>query len=302
MKSKLKNLGKNLLKLGISLSALLWVLSKISLKEVVDVYSHSNIFYLGYALFFLILSFIFSAFRQNLALKISGAHLTHILNIKLFWLGMFYNLFLPGGIGGDGYKVYIINKYRKNGLKMNIGAMLVNRISGLVAVGMITIVLYYLSIIIVPYGALAWIGIPLIYGLYMVILKYFFKSFFKIHAGLFWWSFLLQIMQLISAVLILKAFHQTSGLFNYLFLFFISAIATAFPFTIGGVGAREMVLLISAKYFLLDTKILIALSLMFFLLTVFISVLGIYWVFFPPFSGEPKPVKIKNLKTTEAVN
>jgi glycosyltransferase 2 family protein len=128
VKNKIKKIGINLLKLGVSISALWWVLSKISLKEVINDFSTSNVFYLGCALFFLVISFIFSAFRQNLSLRITGAHLTQMLNIKLFWLGMYYNLFLPGGIGGDGYKVYLVNKYRRNGVKKNIGAMLVNRI------------------------------------------------------------------------------------------------------------------------------------------------------------------------------
>jgi glycosyltransferase 2 family protein len=302
VKNRFKKLGSNILKLGVTVTALWWVLSKISLKEVIGVYSHSNVLYLACALFFLILSFIFSAFRQNLSLRISGAHLTQMLNIKLFWLGMFYNLFLPGGIGGDGYKVYIINKYRKNSVKKNIGAMLVNRISGIVAVGMITITLYYLSGINIPYGELAWIGIPFLYGLYLVVLKYFFKSFFKIHAGLFLWSILLQTMQFIASVFILKAFHQTSDLFDYLFLFFISAVATALPITIGGVGAREMVFLFGARYLSLDTEISIALSLMFFLLSAFLSLMGMYWEFFPPFRREPEPVKINHLKTGELIN
>src|ERR1035437_10008989 len=145
VKNKIKKLGINLLKLGVSVAALWWVISQISFKEVIVVFSTSNVYYLGCALFFLIISFIFSAFRQNLSLRITGAHLTQMLNLKLFWLGMFYNLFLPGGIGGDGYKVYIVHKYRHNSIKKNIGAMLVNRIAGLVAIGMITIALYYLS-------------------------------------------------------------------------------------------------------------------------------------------------------------
>ncbi len=225
-----------------------------------------------------------------------------MLNIKVFWLGMFYNLFLPGGIGGDGYKVYIINKYRKNSVKKNIGAMLVNRISGLVAIGMITIVLYYLSGIKLPYGNLIWIGIPLLYVLYLVVLKYFFKSFFKIHAGLFGWSALLQMMQFISALFILMAFHQASDIYDYLFLFFLSSVATALPITIGGIGAREMVFLFGAKYLSLNTEVSIALSLMFLFLTAFLSLIGMYWVFYPPFRKEPVPIRIKHLKTKEAAN
>lgn len=301
MKNKIKKLGTNLLKLGVSVSALWWVLSKIDFKEVIVVFSTSNIFYLGCSLFFLILSFILSAFRQNLSFKITGAHITQMLNIKLFWLGMFYNLFLPGGIGGDGYKVYLVNKYRKNGIKKNIGAMLVNRISGLVAIGMITIGLYYLSGINIPFGKLAWIGIPMLYGLYLVVLKYFFKSFFKIHAGLFWWSLSLQMMQFITVIFILWAFHQSTDIYDYMFLFFISAIATALPITIGGIGAREMVFFYGAKFLSLNFELSISLSFMFFLLSAFLSLGGMYWVFFPPFRREPVPVKIREVKSNDPV-
>jgi uncharacterized membrane protein YbhN (UPF0104 family) len=306
VKNKIKKLGINFLKLGVSVAALWWVISHISFKGVIVIFSTSNILYLGCALFFLIISFIFSAFRQNLSLRITGAHLTQMLNLKLFWLGMFYNQILPGGIGGDGYKVYIIHKYRHNSIKKNIGAMLVNRIAGLVAIGMITVALYYLSginfQINLPFGKLFWLGIPLVYGLYIVVLKYFFKSFFKIHAGLFWWSLILQMMQFISAVFILTAFHQSIDLYDYLFLFFISAIATALPITIGGIGAREMVFLYGAKLLSLNYEMSIALSIMFFLLTLFCSVWGIYWVFFPPFRREPVPVKVKAPKPETAIN
>ena len=289
MKQRIKKILINLLKLGVSVGAILWVLSKISFKEVLGVFSTANIYYLIGAFILLVISFIFSAFRQNLSFRNTGAHISQALNIKLFWLGMFYNLFLPGGIGGDGYKVYLVNKYRKNGLKKNIGTMLVNRIAGLVAIGMITVILYYLSGLHLEYGKQMWIAIPFIYGFYLIVLKYFFKSFLKIHAGLFWWSFALQGMQFISAILILSAFHQSKDLFDYLFLFFVSAIATALPITIGGIGAREMVFLIGAKTLGLNNELCIALSLMFFLLSAIISMGGLYWVFLPPFRREPVP-------------
>ena len=254
-------------------------------------FSSSNVYYLFAALVALVLSYVFQAFRQNLAFLNTGANLTQLLNLKLLWLGMFYNLFLPGGVGGDGYKVYLVHKYRKNGIKKNIGAMLVNRISGLVAIGIITVIMYYLSGLQMPYGNWAWIGIPVVYALYYFVLKFFFKSFLKIHAGLFLWSLAVQIMQFISALFILYAFHQTTDLFNYLFLFFVSSIATAVPITIGGIGMREMVFLVSAKTLALNIELCIALSLMSYIITAIISFGGLYWVFFPPFRREQVPVE-----------
>ena len=291
MKHKIKNIGLNILKLTVSFAAIWYVLSQISFTEVMGVFSTANIFYLLVAFFFLVLSFVLSAFRQNLSFQNTGADLSQQLNIKLFWLGMFYNLFLPGGIGGDGIKVYLVNKYRKNGIKKNIGTMLVNRISGLVAVGMITVILYYLSGLHLAYGKAAWIGIPAVYALYYFVLKFFFKSFLKIHAALFWWSLSLQIMQFISALFILLAFHQTSDQFDYLFLFFVATIATAVPITIGGIGAREMIFLIGAKTLGLNNELCIALSFMFFLMSALFSLGGMYWVFFPPFRREQVPVQ-----------
>lgn len=302
MKDSIKKIGINLLKLGVSAAAIWWVLSKISFKEVLGVFSSANIYFLFGSIVFLTVSFIFSAFRQNLSFRNTGANLSQPLNIKLFWLGMFYNLFLPGGIGGDGYKVYLVNKYRKNGLKKNIGTMLVNRISGLVAVGMITVVLYYLSGLHLQYGNAAWVGIPFVYGLYLFVLKFFFKSFLKIHAGLFWWSLALQMMQFASALFILFAFHQTTDLFDYLFLFFVSAIATALPITIGGIGAREMVFLVGAKTLGLNNELCIALSIMFFVMSAILSLGGLYWVFFPPFRREQIPgqsIEEENLNLSE---
>ena len=104
-------IGFNLLKLGVSVAAIWWVMSKISFNEVSVIFSTANIYFLFVASVFITLEFVFSAFRQNLAFRNIGANISQNLNIKLLWLGQFYNLFLPGGIGGDGIKVYLLPSY-----------------------------------------------------------------------------------------------------------------------------------------------------------------------------------------------
>lgn len=291
MPEKAKKYIINLLKLGVSAGAIWWVLSKISFKEVLLLFSTANLYYLCLSFLLIALSFVVSGFRQNLSFRITGAHISQALNLKLFWLGLFYNLFLPSGIGGDGIKVYLVNKYRQNGVKKNIGTMLVNRIAGLEAIGMITILLYYLSGDEFKIGWPGWLCIPALYLFYLFVLKYFLKSFLPIHAGLFGWSMLLQLIQLVAAMLILYAFHQSQDITEYLFLFFLSAIATALPITIGGVGPREFVFVLLSGTFHLDKELAVGLSLMFFLLSAILSLGGIYWVFFPPFRKETLPKK-----------
>ncbi len=175
--------------------------------------------------------------------------------------------------------------------------MLVNRVAGLVAIGMITIVLYYLTDDQLKIGWIGWLCAPALYLFYYIVLKIFLKSFVSVHAGLFGWSMLLQFSQLIAALFVLFAFHQYTDISEYLFVFFLSAIATALPITIGGFGARETVFLILAKYLHLNNELSIALSLMFFILTALVSLGGLYWVFFPPFRKEKlSEVSISEIK------
>jgi len=70
VKLKIKKIGINLVKLGFSVGAIWYVISKISFKEVLEVFSKANIYFLIAAFIFLVISFIFSAFRQNLFLSL----------------------------------------------------------------------------------------------------------------------------------------------------------------------------------------------------------------------------------------
>lgn len=289
MSEKVKKVVVNLLKLAVSVAAIWWVLSKIEFKEVLTLFSTANYWYLAVALVLVAISYILSGFRQNLSFRSTGAHISPTLNLKLFWLGLFYNLFLPSGIGGDGVKVYLVNKYRQNGVKKNIGAMLVNRVAGLVAIGMITIFLYYFSGDEFKIDWIGWLCVPALYTFYYFVLKIFLKSFVPIHAGLFGWSLFLQLVQLVAAICILYSFNQFTNISEYLFVFFLSAVATALPITVGGVGAREMAFVVLANILHLDRELAVALSVMFYILSAISSLGGIYWVFFPPFRKESLP-------------
>ncbi|MEI7422791.1 MAG: lysylphosphatidylglycerol synthase transmembrane domain-containing protein [Prolixibacteraceae bacterium] len=289
MSEKVKKVVVNLLKLAVSIGAIWYVLSKIEFKEVITLFSTANYWYLTVALVLVAISYVLSGFRQNLSFRSTGAHISPALNLKLFWLGLFYNLFLPSGIGGDGVKVYLVNKYRQNGVKKNIGAMLVNRVAGLVAIGMITIFLYYFSGDEFKIGWIGWLCVPALYTFYYFVLKIFLKSFVPIHAGLFGWSLFLQLVQLVAAIFILYSFNQFTNISEYLFVFFLSAIATALPITVGGIGARETAFVLLANVFHLDRELAVALSVMFYILSAISSLGGIYWVFFPPFRKESLP-------------
>jgi glycosyltransferase 2 family protein len=109
------------------------VISKIDLNETKNTLLSANPFWLLVSLIFFNVSKWISAIRLNGFFRIAGLNLTFRYNLILYYVGMFYNLFLPGGIGGDGFKVYLLNRNFKAPVRTLIGATLLDRINGLVA-------------------------------------------------------------------------------------------------------------------------------------------------------------------------
>ncbi len=64
---------------------------------------------------------------------------------------------------------------------------------------------------------------------------------------------------------------------DYIFVFLVSSIVATIPFTIGGLGAREVTFLYGAKLMGLNLDVSIALSFSFYLITAFTSFWGIWY-------------------------
>lgn len=74
-----------------------------------------------------------AAFRWYVLLKVQGIQLTIGRTLALFFVGMFYNQFLPGGTGGDIIKTYLLLKETPGKGPGALLAVLFDRVIGLVA-------------------------------------------------------------------------------------------------------------------------------------------------------------------------
>jgi len=101
---------KLLLKIAVSAACLYYVGQKINWSDTLQLLQKSHWLWLLFAAFFFVLSKVVSAIRLNLYFENINVKMGQLANLRLYWLGMFYNLFLPGGIGGDAYKVIRRNK------------------------------------------------------------------------------------------------------------------------------------------------------------------------------------------------
>lgn len=277
MKSKLKPFFKVLLKLVITVAALWYVFAKIEVQQVFETIGQSKLFFLAGALLFFVLSKMLSSVRLNSYLASIGIHISQLANMKLYLLGMYYNLFLPGGIGGDGYKIYLLNKKYDVPTRRIFWAVMMDRIIGVVALGCMAVVLFCFVPGMGSYAWYAWLLIPLSVFATYLIFRRLFPYFLPVFRTTNLQSLVVQLLQLLSALLILLALKETGNLESYLFVFLISSMVAVLPLTIGGIGSREFTFMLGAQWLGLDLNLSIALSLLFYLLTAFTSLWGLIY-------------------------
>jgi glycosyltransferase 2 family protein len=291
--SKLKRLLKTLLKFAVTAAALYLVIRKIDIKEVFLLYSQSNLLYIFLALVFFALSKLVSAYRLNIYFRAIDIHLAEKTNIRLYLLGMFYNLFLPGGIGGDGYKVYLLQKRYNAGTKKILGAVLSDRISGMVA--LVVLALAGIALFnpdsfniknstlkiqhFLPYVSLSLI--PLAFLAYYLFIKYIYPYFLRINLVTFGYGFIVQLLQVVCAWFLLLALGEHENHLAYLVIFLVSSAVAVLPISIGGVGVRELTFLYGSQLLNVDMTVAVGISFLFYLLTALVSLCGLWFVFRP---------------------
>ena len=277
MKIKLPPYVKVLIKLAFMVAALWYVFSRLDIREVLDIMARANIPLLIAALATLVLSKVVSAVRLNRYLGCIEIFISELAHMKLYLLGMYYNLFLPGGIGGDGYKIYLLNKRYEVRLKRVFWAVMVDRVNGVVALFCIAVVLFCFIPEMGSFAAFTWLLVPLAIVVSYLAIRYFFRYLLSVFWSTYMLSLLVQFLQVLSAWLILLALGGTGDPVAYLFVFLISSLVAVLPITIGGIGSREFTFMLGAQWLGLDPALSIALSLLFYLLNAFMSFWGIIY-------------------------
>lgn len=219
-----------------------------------------------------------SAFRLQLFLRAIQVKISDIKNLKLYLLGMFYNLGLPSGIGGDAYKVYLLKKsFPEIGTKPIATAALVDRFAGLSLLCVSVVILG--SFIETPIDALTYAWILIIPGgvASYYIIKKFLPSYQTISLKVNLYSFGVQLLQVLSVIALLYAIDYQIHTLDYLVLFLLSSIAGIIPITIGGLGLREAVMFEGALWLGLNSEVAVGIGLGFYLISALVSMGGIYY-------------------------
>jgi uncharacterized membrane protein YbhN (UPF0104 family) len=287
LKQKIWNVAKLVLKIGVTTALLIWVFSKVDINAVKYRLLHPKYWWMyGAAIICFFFSMIVSAWRLLSFFRSIGLNLNPRYNLRLYFLGMFYNILLPGGIGGDGYKMYLINKTYKTPVKKVFWVVMFDRLSGLWAISLIATVFVFLIPQISSYSWLASGAFVIISTTYYFVIHKFFrdytKYFFQAHGK----ALLLQSLQLLTITCVILSqpdFYQAGfdGKFSpYLLSFLMSGFAILIP-TAGGAGAREAFFTIMAKVFPMKPDLAVLLATSFYLISLIVAFLGVYYVIRP---------------------
>jgi uncharacterized membrane protein YbhN (UPF0104 family) len=273
---------KLLIKLLVSGLCLWYVAGKIDWVVARDAVAAADSGWLALAAAFFVLSKIFSSVRLLIYFHDIKVPLDQRTNLRLYWLGMFYNLLLPGAISGDAYKVILLKQWYNTSMKKAGSAVLIDRVSGMVAL-LLLLGLYGWLVLPEPWqiagvttAALGSAGL-----LYLVVSRWM-RDFRGSYFVTLVWGLLVQSMQVICIYLVMKALGIPLSESGYLFLFLLSSIAAVLPLTIGGLGIREIVFLHGSELLGLTESKAVVISLIFYLITVLVSLAGVWFVFNSP--------------------
>ena len=279
--SQVKNQLKTALKILLTGGALYLVFQKIDTAQLLQLSKNLSWPWLLPAIALFVGSKVATAIRLNHYFANIHLLLSAWENWRLYLIGMFYNLFLPGGIGGDGYKVYLLNKEFKTPVKELLKASLLDRLEGLVAI--VALLLALLGLIELPWQEFAtWTSKALLLAAALGVVPAFWllqKVLFPNFLPSFWqgiiWSLVGQLAQMASVFCLLLALGVQDNFLAYQAVFLLSSIVAVLPLTIGGVGARELVVVYAHSYAGIQETEAVAFSFLFFLISAAVSLSGL---------------------------
>ena len=278
------------LKYSVALMLLWLVLQQVGLQTLTTAIVKSEPLYLLQALLCYSLSQYYSISRMNAYYRWHGRPLEWGYSWRLHYVALFYNLILPSGIGGDGYKVYALKQRYDYPLGEGVRIQVLSRASGM-------LILCWSLYVLIPcwYGGSAAFSIEvvsLIMAIFIVTTIGYFRLFVPLIHGsrrnewrALSYSFGVQATSLMTMSLLWLSLGAEGDLIAYLILFQCAAIAGLVPISIGGLGLREFTFFYGASLMIMlqpGTQVAaetgVAISLLMFAIVAISALIGSLWL------------------------
>ena len=276
------------LKLPIAFGLLYLVLRQLELEQLYATAKTASPLWLVIAFVIFSLCQLFTVSRMNAYYRWEGFHLDFWYSFKLHYVGMFYNLVLPGGIGGDGYKVWLLKKNADYPAKKGIQIQLLTRTNGLLV--LLMTILLTLPFVFKAYVEVSTIALLIGAGVLMLVgYLYVFIRLIRGQRSYEWrampYSLGVQAFSVMSMMALWQAIGAPGDPASYILLFQCAAIAGMIPISIGGLGLREFTFLYGAQLMnqlrdgaMVDAEQGVLISLLVFALNLITAAIGLIWL------------------------
>lgn len=236
-----------------------------------DLLIHAQAMWLFASFVLLTASYAAGAAQWHLILSVADIEIPFLKTLGLYYVGLFFNNFLIGGMGGDLFRVYDLHKHQGGtGLSPSLASVFVDRFTGLLALlfiacvvgtfvsreeGSLYVVMLFvmaswiLLIALLLYKPLADrlvkpIAMRLPEKLYARFQRLYYSVHnFRLHPRRLLYAFLIALlvqgMRITSIWCVGRALGDESAFLYYLLFVPVISIAASLPISIGGTGPRE---------------------------------------------------------------
>lgn len=259
---------------------LIWLVSmRVDLMEIAAIFRTANAGWLAGAILIYGISLVISSHRSSIYLSGIGIKLSHWEALGLYLKGTVYNVLLPGGVGGDGYKILILRSTDGPTVKKIFQAFFFERLSGLWAICALLCILNGTldTPLLPPVWAWSVVGLGTI--------AYFFvmRRFFAEHAGYFVRTHLIslgiQSLVSVSVLCILKSQPLPFAFGPYLMSFHGSTIFSILNIGLSGLGVREFAMGYAAQMLQNDAALSVFVASAFWLVSTATAIPGLGFLF-----------------------
>ncbi len=286
---------KTIIKSFVSIALIGFLFTKVvSFNVVLKTFSQINLFYFFLAFVAVIGNNTISTTRWKYLIDNSKVRYWYLL--RLYFIGNYFNNFLPSSIGGDVYKILKLKDVIGDGASAT-AATFMERFTGLLALAvMASIALTFTSFFPAYYGILLLIifvggfffGVfilnkfhkmhPKLEKFYIVFSSFKDKKNIVIKAFLL--SFLVQMFSVLTQLMIVKSLGINLSTVYAFFAFPIAGFISFFPISFNGVGVQEAMYIKLLGFVGINASLAVTASLTYFIVRVISSLLGAVFYYF----------------------
>ncbi len=133
MKEKQKTKIKLILKIIVSIALIYYIIQRIGLEEIYSQVREVELIYFAFVIFIFIFNIMISAKKWQILLKAKGESRKFLQVWKFYYIGNFFNMFLPTNVGGDVVKAHKMSKISKTSIEA-YSSVFMERFTGLIAI------------------------------------------------------------------------------------------------------------------------------------------------------------------------